>query len=296
MFEKAETKNIDNKKARILEIIKEKGPSLPVQISREMGMSPILVSAIIAEMRDHDLLKLSSLKVGGSPLYFLKGQEEQLDNFAKFLPQKEKETFELLKKAQVLEDEKIMPAERVALRSMKDFAVPIKVSDLSGEKIFWHFHTFPEQEAMKKIHELLKFEKSVKATNLRTKEKIEKIEENIGNAISDEGEPGKEIEKRKAKKKDQIAFINKIKEYLESKNITIEKINEGKDFSAVVSLNSDIGSLKFLAIAKNKKKPSITDILLTQQQVQQTGLPVLFLVNELPKQQTNSLIIFKKLD
>ena len=291
MFDKSEMQDIDGKKVKILAIINEKGPSLPVQLSREMAMSPILVSAIIAEMHDHDLLKLSNMKVGGSPLYYVLGQEEKLDAFAKFLPQKEKETFELLKKNQILEDEKVMPAERVALRSMKDFAVPIKVTDANSERIFWRFHTFSEQDSMSKIHELLRFEKPKLQINAEKSEKPEK-EKKEEKVLSEEPK-----RRKSSSKKDNSAFVSKIKEFFETKNIGIEKIIEGKDFSAIVSLDSDIGKIKFLAVAKNKKKPTTSDILLSQQQANQLGLPVLFLVNELPKQDVNfGPIIFKKID
>jgi len=291
MFDKSEMQDIDGKKVKILAIINEKGPSLPVQLSREMAMSPILVSAIIAEMHDHDLLKLSNMKVGGSPLYYVLGQEEKLDAFAKFLPQKEKETFELLKKNQILEDEKVMPAERVALRSMKDFAVPIKVTDANSERIFWRFHTFSEQDSMSKIHELLRFEKPKLQINAEKSEKPEK-EKKEEKVLSEEPK-----RRKSSSKKDNSAFVSKIKEFFETKNIGIEKIIEGKDFSAIVSLDSDIGKIKFLAVAKNKKKPTTSDILLSQQQANQLGLPVLFLINELPKQDVNfGPIIFKKID
>jgi len=291
MFDKSEMQDIDGKKVKILAIINEKGPSLPVQLSREMAMSPILVSAIIAEMHDHDLLKLSNMKVGGSPLYYVLGQEEKLDAFAKFLPQKEKETFELLKKNQILEDEKVMPAERVALRSMKDFAVPIKVTDANSERIFWRFHTFSEQDSMSKIHELLRFEKPKLQINAEKSEKPEK-EKKEEKVLSEEPK-----RRKSSSKKDNSAFVSKIKEFFETKNIGIEKIIEGKDFSAIVSLDSDIGKIKFLAVAKNKKKPTTSDTLLSQQQANQLGLPVLFLVNELPKQDVNfGPIIFKKID
>jgi hypothetical protein len=284
MFDKSELQNLEEKRAKILAIIKEKGPSLPVQISREMGVSPILVSAFIAEMRDKSMLKLSNIKVGGSPLYFLSGQESMLDNFSKFLPQKERETFELLKKLQVLEDGKVMPAERVALRSMKDFAVPMKISDTDGSEIFWRFHTFSEEDASKKINEMLKTAKKAPKIEEEEKESEEKTEK--------QPKPRKTYEK-----KDKSTFIDKIKEYLDSKGISIEKINEGKDFSAIVTLNSDVGKIKCLALAKNKKKLSASDILFAQQQSHQVGLPILFLVNDLPRQEANfGPIIFKKIE
>ena len=87
-------------------------------------------------MRAEKSVRLSRLKIGGSPLYYVEGQEEQLERFIKHLPQKEKEAFELLKKERVVDETKVEPAYRVAFSNMKDFAFPVKVKVNEGEKIF----------------------------------------------------------------------------------------------------------------------------------------------------------------
>ena len=66
---------------RIVEIVKQKGPVLPVHISKEIGSDILMASAHLAELTASKRLKISTIKVGGSPLYYLQGQEEMLQKF-----------------------------------------------------------------------------------------------------------------------------------------------------------------------------------------------------------------------
>ena len=84
---------------KILRVIRERGPSLPVQIATKLGMNSLFVSAFLSELVNNKQIKVSHLRVGGSPLYFLEGQEEKLEEFHKYLHPKEGEAFLMLKKA-----------------------------------------------------------------------------------------------------------------------------------------------------------------------------------------------------
>ena len=126
-------------KEHILTIIKNSGPSFPARIARETSIAPLFVSAFLAELVSEKRLKISDLKVGSSPLYYLLGQEEQLENFIEHLNPKQREAFNLIKNSEILEDEKQVPAIRVALRSIKDFAFPIKARLNNEVKVFWRY-------------------------------------------------------------------------------------------------------------------------------------------------------------
>ena len=133
-------KQLQLKKQTIIELLKSKGPSLPSVISREVGMSLLFTSALLSEMINDKSIKFTSLKIGGSPLYYLEGQEALLDNFTKHLQFKEKEVFEKLKEFQVLDEELLEPAHRVAIKSIKDFAMPLKLSAEGKDKTFLRYH------------------------------------------------------------------------------------------------------------------------------------------------------------
>lgn len=147
--------NISEKKPRVIEILREQGPSLPSQISNKIGLSLLFTSALLSEMSSDKTVRISYLKVGGSPLYLLPGQENMLENFIKHLHGKEKEALELLKEKQVLSDENLEPIQRVCLNAVKDFALTLRVNSNNEQKLFWRYFTVPEDEAMKKIGESL---------------------------------------------------------------------------------------------------------------------------------------------
>ncbi|MBI5148498.1 hypothetical protein HZA33_02355 [Candidatus Pacearchaeota archaeon] len=264
--------DVDEKKGKVIEIMKQKGPVLPVQVARELGLNSIFSSAILSEMISNKTIRLSSLKVGGSPLYYLEGQEALLENFSKFLGGKERETFELLKKNLVVQDDKMNPADRVAIRDIKDFAIPLKVNTEEGEKIFWKFHSLKNEEALKKINEFLKKRKPAKAEKEEKrieKEKPEKIE--------------KKHETKKEEKKEELkiesALFERIHSYLNENKLTNiqTKLQKKKEISMIVLAPSSIGKIEMLLIAKDKKTINEADLSLAASQGQSSKLPVLFL-------------------
>src|SRR3989344_7026305 len=91
-------------KDRIYNLIIGKGPSLPVHISKEVGIDPLFVSAFMAELKSDNKLRISDMKVGSSPLYYLPEQKMQLENFSQYLNQREREAFNLLRENKVLID------------------------------------------------------------------------------------------------------------------------------------------------------------------------------------------------
>lgn len=141
------TINVSSIKEKIIEYIRERGPSLPANLTKISGMNLTFTSAILSELLAERKIKISNLKVGSSPLYYLEGQEEKLENFIDNLKPVEKDAFLKLKQNRILEDEKQSPQIRVALRSIKDFAIPIKV----GEKLFWKYHLLSDEKAKEAI-------------------------------------------------------------------------------------------------------------------------------------------------
>ena len=128
-------------------MIQTKGPSLPVHISRGLGVSLLFAGAFLSELYSEKRIKISDMKVGGSPLYYLEGQEAMLENFIGHLQGREREAFSLLKQEQVLDDEAQTPITRVALRAIKDFAVPIRVRINEELKLYWKHSLISENEA-----------------------------------------------------------------------------------------------------------------------------------------------------
>jgi len=116
-------------KEKIIFTIKRRGPSLPVHIAKEIGLNMLFTSAFLSELFSEKKIRISNLKVGSSPVYFLSGQEPMLENFSQYLKSKEKDAFMILKERKFLKDNVQDPAIRVALRAIKDFAIPFKKNE-----------------------------------------------------------------------------------------------------------------------------------------------------------------------
>jgi len=171
-----ENKNIQGKNEKILSVLKTQGPSLPVHISRNIEIDMIFASAFLSELVSNKEVRVSNMKVGGSPIYYIPGQEEQLEKYYKYLNGKEKEAFLLLKEKKVLEDKNQEPPIRVALRNIKDFAYHFYIDQEGYQKLFWRLHTIPEEKARKIVKGEENIENDEKSKIEEKREKINLIE------------------------------------------------------------------------------------------------------------------------
>jgi hypothetical protein len=307
--------NIIEKKPRVIDILKEQGPSLPSQISSKIGLSLLFTSALLSEMVSDKTLRISYLKVGGSPLYLLPGQENMLENFLKYLHGKEKEALTLLKEKQILNDENLEPVQRVCLNSVKDFALTLKVNSDNQQKIFWRYFTVSEDEAMKKALEAvqpeasqkpkepdkkldefekpdeiqetirkLKEEKSIKPLHpvgIDEREKYEKKEEKP--VVEEQKVLHPEILKKKVRKraptKKKKDFNSKALDYIHEKEMNIVRNFEDENKICVAQMDSKLGLMNFLVYTINKKSLTEADLSLAFTEGQQEKLPVLLVTN-----------------
>jgi len=135
----ADIQKLIRNKEKILQTIRMNGPSLPVKIAKAIQAEPLFAAAFLSELRAERKIIMSNMKIGSSPLYYLEGQEAQLENFVEHLNHREKEAFYLIKKESILEDKSLEPVIRVALRAIKDFAQPVRVRINEEIKLFWKY-------------------------------------------------------------------------------------------------------------------------------------------------------------
>ena len=69
---------MDDIRSKVLSLVQVNGPILPVKISKIINQNILFTSAILSELIDRKQVLLSKAKVGGSPVYYIKGQEERL--------------------------------------------------------------------------------------------------------------------------------------------------------------------------------------------------------------------------
>jgi len=270
-------------KGKILFVLQKRGPSLPVHIAGETGLSILFASAFLSELLSEKKIKLSNMRVGSSPIYFIPGQEPALENFSHYLKSKEKDAFVFLKQKRFLKDIEQDPAIRVALRAIKDFAIPFKKND----EIFWRYFTIPEKELKPPTK---------KGVLLTTPKKISEPSEPISteqelNIFDDKTEKKTKkipIKKKVTRKKQNDKFFNKVKEFLSEKSIEILDIESFSKNDLVLKVK--IREEEKLLVAYNKKRINENDITKAHKKASELNLSYIILSLGNPLKKLDNLI------
>ncbi len=324
--------NLNLQKDRIMQFLEIKGPSLPVHIAVHIKLSPLIASAFLADLLSEKQIKMSNLRVGNSPVYFLRGQEFQLDKFANYLSGKEKETFYLLKEYGILQDSKVPPAVRVALRNIKDFAFPFEYNG----NLYWRYIKINEQQAVELIEsgkaiapqiviqEVPAIKEETRSLELdkpkievkeieKTKEisegikeiepifelKGEKIEEKLEEAEEEpvleikEVKKARKITKLRAKKlKEKPEFILNVLRLMEENKILV--LENEKFKKKDYSAVVSIEGRNYLCVAKEKKAITDKDLTNAMKLGQKLKLPLVFITAGEPNKKALDLLEYYK--
>jgi hypothetical protein len=295
--------NIQEKKDKIISFLKENGPSLPVRIAKAIEMEPMFASAITSELIGSKQVKTSHLRIGSSPLYFLPGEEQKLEEYTENLKSAEKEAYLKLKKNKIIIDEDEDPVTRVALRNIKDFAISSgtpekttwKYAFISEEKIEEELPSKDDPIKEKETLEVPKLEiKEIVEDKTEPKEKIVEIITQRKEIVLTENEPKKieSIFNTTEEEKEEPEFLIEIKKFLEDKNLKfIEEIRtEKKEVMAIVSINSQLDNINFLLIAKNKKTITKNEVDASIQIATKNKMPCLLIIRKEPSRPIQKLI------
>ena len=256
-----------SKKETALRLIKERGPLIPSQISQEIHTDILMASAILSELASKKEVIISSIKFGGSPFYYLKGQEGELEKYIGRLHEKEKKAMWILKKEKVILDSRLDPVTKVALRRLKDFAKPFEAKVGEKKLLFWRWFLLPKEEVKENVVLILKSKINIKKEKNQTTEK-----KNIK-----ETEPIKQTNTTKIK---QNTFLLSIKGMFEKRGVSclnkkIQRANKEAEF--IINIPSALGGLSYYCKAIDKKKCNDKDLSSAFVQGQMKKLPVLFL-------------------
>ena len=141
---------------KILQFLRISGPTLPTKVAKHLNTPLLLASAGLADLSSQGKVKVSKLKIGGSPLYYLPGQEERLYHFAAGnVDPKDFRVLEQLQQEKVLRESALDLLSKVALRHLPDFALPLQVGFEGNSELFWKWHLLSEEETREKIQNLL---------------------------------------------------------------------------------------------------------------------------------------------
>lgn len=299
-------------KDKVLQLIRTRGPVLPSQINKEIEQNVLFTSAILSELVDSKQLRLSHTKIGGSPVYYLPGQESRLEFLYKQLHEKEQKAFDRLKVQKVLRDKEQEPVIRAALREIKDFARPLEVNIHGESEIFWKWYLLPTPDAGNLIKNILnikteipKVEQKVEKKKVEVKQREEKRPEpqlskaQLGTISAKQKfvfgkekiEEKKEIKKEEPEKKEEKPFIDegllrdpffkKIKLYFDQSNIKIinqKIIRKNSEIDLIIRIPSSVGVLDYYCKAKNKKRFNDGDLSSVFIQGQSRKMPTLLLI------------------
>lgn len=266
---------------KIVEIVKQKGPVLPVHISKEIGMNLLMSSAHLAELTASKRLKISTIKVGGSPLYYLAGQEEMLQKFTSNMNDKEKKAYDLLMENKILRDSEQPPVVRVALREIKDFAIPLNVKHGDNAEVFWKWYLTSSEEAEKLIK--TKLEILEKPTEKTEEKPVEKAQKEIKEQKIEEKPVQKQLKEKKPARKykprdKEDKFMTELSKFFEKNKIKVisnEVVKKNSEIDFIVEIPSVVGNLQYYCKAKNKKRINDSDLSNAFVKGQFKKLPVL---------------------
>ncbi|MBU2576407.1 MAG: hypothetical protein KKF50_01670 [Nanoarchaeota archaeon] len=287
--------DIQEKKNKIISFLEMNGPSLPVRIAKAIEMDPVFASAILSELLNAKQIKMSNIKIGASSLYLLPGQEQKLEKYTENLKSIENDAYIKLRERKMLDDEKETPAIRVALRSIKDFAIPFRFN----EKIMWKYTFTPDEEIEniltpkkkepEETPEAPKAWEAKKEEIMGAKEESKKVE-NIFTS------PKKDSSQKKAigKKSGDETFLEKIKEFLEKQNTKITSIKEVNKKKVIAEVESD--SETTLLFAFNKTRINESELMQCYKQARAVNLPYqLIVLGDLTKKMNYTIEAYKKL-
>lgn len=269
-------KNPAEIKEKIIQILANRGPMLPVYISKEINLESIFTSAFLSELVSEKRIRISNMRVGSSPIYFIEEKTPEIEKFGLYLKSKEKEAFLLLKEKKFLDDEKLEPAIKVAIREIKDFAIQFE----NEGKLIWRYFTVQESNFKEQKDKLPVEIKSVEIKEINSQQELKKKER---------------VKKvRKTLKTKTNKFFEKVKEFLSNKNIeikTIEKIGT-KELIVKVKENEE----EKLLIYFDKKKISEQDIIKANIKANELKLKyILLTLTEPPKKMINYIDALKNL-
>lgn len=184
---------------KVIAILRLRGPSLPSDIAKQLKTDTFFAGAHLSTLLEKNQIAVSNLKIGSSPLYYIKDQKYRLEQFAKYLGQKDKKTFDLLKEKKIIRDKTQDPLTRVSLRNIKDFSIQLNVNINGNKEIFWKFYSLRDEEASRMIKAILEHPKPVK--EIEPQQEIKKQEPAVKEKIA---KPKPEIKKEQIKKQEKI--------------------------------------------------------------------------------------------
>ncbi len=290
---------------RILQFISTSGPTTPSKVAKMINTDSLLASAHLSDLSSQKKVRVSNLKIGGTPLYYIPGQEERLYTFAHGnINPKDFEVLEFLKEKKILREQELELLPRVALRGLKDFAVPFNVTMHGETELFWKFYLVSDDERDVLVRTMLtpatqeapvsplsdsmlmqeEFEKATAQTKLVADEPVRVVEkEEVVEVLRTDRSVPKVKEKPRKKKVIEDTFSEDIELFFKRLKIVIEQketLRKNAEMNYFVKVPSVVGQMRYFCKAKNKAKCDERDLSAAYMEAQMKKLPLLFLYTD----------------
>jgi len=299
---------------RALDYLRSHGPSVPVAVGKHLGTNSMLAGAVLSDLKEKGELRISRLKVGGSPLYYLQGQEPDLLRFRNHLDAKEREVITELEQRRVMRESACSPLQRVALRNSQDFAIPLDVTFKGGKETFWKWFAVPDADAEGTIRSMINpqdgqdppISNAVETPRVQTTQTptpatqtLVAPKTSVAQTVAAEPAPQRERALRQVmttepqqggqEGQQHLAppqasasddFLMSLHRFFAQNNIKIvsqQCVKKKAEYDFVLRLPSSVGELTYYCKAKSKRRISDMDVSAAFVQGQLRKLPVLFL-------------------
>ena len=313
-------------KEEVLRLVQVKGPVIPIHLKKDLQTDTILIGAVLSQLVDEGKVKVSAVKIGGSPTYYVPGSEEKLVELIRYLNEKDRRAAEMLRERKVMNDVEQDPLVRVCLRNIKDYAKPLEVSVKGSKEIYWKWFMTPTKEAEDIILKRVKPEgaKPVVKEEKQVQKPVVKEEPapRPAEALRDE-KPKKEAKKREKKEKpeprhhekqeklpaeeqprrtaatpnyfldeEKDAFFNRVRPFLEEREIAIldYKVVRKGEIDLFILVPTKLGVQEYFCKAKDKKKLSDSDLSNAYLKGQAAKLPTILLSPGEPNKKAKELL------
>ncbi|RZD30493.1 MAG: hypothetical protein CXT77_04445 [uncultured DHVE6 group euryarchaeote] len=255
-------------KDKIIEFIKENGPSLPVQVVSKIGGDSFIANAYLSELVDSKALLQSSEKVGSVPLYYLAGQE-------KLMEKKLKDFNFTVKTARTFQKKRV--EETLELDAKRDdFNKRLKRIEAEESQ-----RKDKKKGALEKARELIRRTverpRVVEIPKVEVPVRVERPRVEVQPKVSKPVRP--KIERPKDVK--APSFSKNALDFLEGLNVDILKSEKIKDNSGafIIRAPSSVGPLKFYVKLWSKKRLNKSDIAESYALALEKKMPVIILTN-----------------
>jgi len=273
-------------KEQVLAVVESKGPLIPVTVSKDLGINILMASALLSELSSKKMIFVSALKIGGSPLYYVKSQEAKLQEFADKLNEKDRKAYELLREKKIVLDTDLEPLMRVAIRQIRDFAKPLQVQHNGQMMIFWKWYLEDTGSASEAIKEKLGVAKAPSAKKPSPQVNVQ--------PRTPKPAPQQKLTPAEQPQSD---LLDEIRSYFSVNDIEVvetEIVRKKSEINFIVDVPSSVGKLRYFCKAKSKKKINDGDLSSAFIQSRSKNLPCLFLIKgKLTKKAEGMLEEFK---